>query len=291
MLRRNSVTPRTPSDEGVHAAALEANTAGYGYAAAEERTYVQGAPHVKHASVRERYAQQVDLVLQGPDAPASAVYVLDLGAGSGLMSRLWWERGARLTAVDCSAEMLSLLEGRARESRADVTCMRADAADFVARCRKRFQVITLVSTLHHVPDYLALLSAATRLVSPGGSILTFQDPIRYDTLPRWEHIAGELAYLTWRLTRGSYLRGARTRWRRIRGAQSEWEPSDLVEYHVVRNGVDAEAIQRLLRRQFRDVSVVEYWSTQLRILQWLGERAGLRSSFGLVAMGRLDTEV
>lgn len=256
---------------------------------AEERKYVAGAPHIKHKSVLERYARQLDLVLSASGVQGSKVQVLDLGAGSGLISSLSWERGARLTAVDCSPEMLSLLEGRARESRADVTCVTADAAGFVARCSDRFQVVTLVSTLHHIPDYLGLLEAAAPLVSAGGSLLTFQDPIRYDALPPWEHLAGEMAYLAWRLTKGSYIRGARSRWRRVRGALSEWEPSDTVEYHVVRNGVDGDAVQALLRRCFREVCIVEYWSTQSSLLQWLGDRAGLRSTFGVVATGRRDT--
>lgn len=270
-----------------HLAALAVNAAGY--AATAERDYLRGAPHIKHESVRLRYARLLDTILEasGGREPSTA-HVLDLGSGSGLMSMLWWKRGARVTAVDCSSNLLSLLRERASHDDAHVSAVASDAATFAARSSERFDVVTLVSTLHHVPDYMSLLRDAARLVVPGGSLLTFQDPIRYDTLPVAERLAGEGAYVAWRLTKGNYVRGICSRWRRIRGTLSESEASDYLEYHVVRNGVDANAIRSLLVPLFRDVRVLEYWSTQSRLFQRIGDRLGLKSTFAVVALDRLD---
>ena len=99
-------------------------------------------------------------------------------------------------------------------------------------------------------------------------------------------MAARLAYLAWRLGQGNYARGLRTRWRRVRGVYSSSEPSDFEEYHVVRDGVDAQALCELLTPLFKEVRVVEYWSTQSPAFQWMGERLRLRSTFGVVALDR-----
>lgn len=268
-----------------HAAALRANR--LAYATQEERRYIEGAPHVKHRSVRSLHGSLIEATLDSMIARSSSVRVLDLGAGSGLGCTAWLNHGAEVTAVDCSDEQLMLLEERARATQANVRCVTADAADFAFGCRQQFDIVTLVSTLHHVPDYLSLLREATRLVTPGGALLTFQDPLRYDTLPRAERAAGEAAYLLWRLGRGNYVRGIRSRWRRMRKMMLDTEASDTVEYHVVRAGVDAASIQSELAPMFRDVRITEYWSTQAAAFQWLGDRLGLRSTFAIVALDRV----
>jgi len=57
----------------------------------------------------------------------------------------------------------------------------------------------------------------------------------------------------------------------------------MVEYHVVRDGVDELALADLLRKRFADVDIVRYWSHQSRIVQSIGERMGLANTFGLYA--------
>lgn len=280
-------SPEQSPGQVAHVAALGANR--LAYANEEERRYIEGAPHVKHRSVQSLHASLVETTLHSRNAPSSSARVLDLGAGSGLACGAWLDHGAQITAVDCSAKQLMLLTERARRRGASVRCATADAADFASRCQEKFDVVTVVSTLHHVPDYLALVRDAARLVVPGGALLTFQDPIRYDTLPRAERAAGEAAYLLWRLGRGHYVRGVRTRWRRMRGVMSDTEGSDNVEYHVVRAGVDAASIQSELAPIFQDVQVTEYWSTQSSTFQWIGDRLGLRSTFAIVALGRVGS--
>ena len=74
--------------------------------------------------------------------------------------------------------------------------------------------------------------------------------------------------------------------RRRRGVYNE-SPSDLVEYHVVREGVDEEAIFDLLRPRFVAARVFAYWSTQSPMLQALGQRSRLKTNFGVIATGCL----
>jgi SAM-dependent methyltransferase len=267
-----------------HARALDANRAAYD--AIQDGAYLKGAPHLRHPSLRRIYEREAEKCLRRAGGKTGAVTVLELGAGSGLASWPWFGGRVRLTAVDGSAEMLARLRERGREHGLDVEVLAEDVLEFAGGCRRRFDVVTHVSMLHHLPDYLALLGRSVELVAPGGCLLTFQDPLRYDTVPRGHRLAERAAYFAWRLGRGSYGRGLRTRWRRLRRVYSAAEPADFEEYHVVRGGVDADAITRLLRPEFEEVRLVEYWSTYSPLLQALGEAAGLRSSFGVVALGR-----
>ena len=95
-------------------------------------------------------------------------------------------------------------------------------------------------------------------------------------------MASRGAYFTWRLAQGSYRRGLATRVRRLRGVYDDTAPSDLVEYHVMRQGCDEEAIRSLLAHSF-DVEVFTYWSTQSPLFQRLLQGTALRTDFGVVA--------
>jgi hypothetical protein len=64
----------------------------------------------------------------------------------------------------------------------------------------------------------------------------------------------------------------------------------MVEYHVVRNGVDEEALQRLLAPVFQEVKLHRYWSTQSALLQSVGERFGWQAAFGILASNRVNQQ-
>jgi ubiquinone/menaquinone biosynthesis C-methylase UbiE len=266
------------------AVALRANIALYEHL--DERRYVNGAPHLKHASIAGIYDRLASAAIAAIGRDSRDVKVLELGAGSGLASMPWFANRVRLTAVDSSETMLAALSARAAQHAVETTTIVADASQYLSTTNDRFDIVTHVSMLHHVPDYLALLKLSTERVAEGGCLLTFQDPIRYRTLPFRDRLLDRAAYFTWRLGQGNLRRGVRTRWRRLRGVYSPDEVVDFDEYHVVREGVDPAAIVALLQNGFEKVETVDYWSTYSAPLQAMGERLGLVSSFGILASGR-----
>jgi 2-polyprenyl-3-methyl-5-hydroxy-6-metoxy-1,4-benzoquinol methylase len=266
------------------AAALRANIAAY--EGLDEHGYINGAPHLKHASIGRVYRSLVDQAVSRSGRDPETLSVLELGAGNGLASTAWFERRVRLTAVDSSEPMLHGLVEKAHAYGLEPTVVAADALEFLESRDEQFDVITHVSMVHHVPDYLHLLQRSATRVGAGGSLLTFQDPLRYDRMAFPNHLIDRASYFAWRLGQGNLKRGLRTRWRRLRGVYSEAEVVDFEDYHVVRAGVDSDAIADLLRPAFEAVEVVCYWSTYNRLLQSVGERLGLVSSFGVLASGR-----
>jgi SAM-dependent methyltransferase len=266
------------------AAALRANIAAYN--SLDEADYINGAPHLKHASVALIYKSLVDAAVEEIGRPPQEMSVLELGAGSGLASSPWFERKVRFTAVDSSESMLKSLAAKAAARGVTPRLVTADALGFLESTDQSFDVITHVSMLHHVPDYLRLLTSSAARVRSGGCLLTFQDPLRYDRMPFGHHFAERAGYFAWRMGQGNVKRGVKTRWRRLRGVYAPSEVVDFDEYHVVRNGVDSAAIIGLLQTSFTTVSAVSYWSTYSRMLQSLGRRLHLVSSFGILATGR-----
>jgi SAM-dependent methyltransferase len=245
--------------------------------------YRAGAPHLKHAglygwltaSLRDEVRHVVEAGL-----PAD---VLEIGAGDGAFVEPLLATGATVRATEMSRHSIDALRSRFGLNSAftvefDAEGTLTDLGD------QRFALVLYASVLHHIPDYLsAVAQVCDRHLLPGGTLLTFQDPMWYPSLRRGVRVASEAMYLSWRLTRGDLLRGIASRRRRLTDDLREDEASDMVEYHVVRNGVDQEAIRDIVQSRFSDVQITRYWSSHARIWQSVGESLGLANTFAVRA--------
>lgn len=283
-MARRSDQPQSSGAPDESTIALSANIASYDRR--DDRRYASGAPHLKHRSILTMHESLIDRALQSLTRRPGDVRVLEVGAGNGLASVPWFRRRVSLTAVDSSHVMLQQLIGRAANFGVSPEAITQDAIAFTKATTRRFDVVSEVSMLHHIPNYLALLQASVELLDTGGCLITFQDPLRYDRLPSGHFAINRIGYFMWRLGQGDYRRGLKTRWRRLRGRYTPSEAADFEEYHVVRSGVDSDAIIDMLRPWFETVERVTYWSTQSSLLQRVGEKLSLQSSFGVIAIGR-----
>ncbi|MGI8757458.1 MAG: SAM-dependent methyltransferase, partial [Acidimicrobiales bacterium] len=149
---------------------------------------------------------------------------------------------------------------------------------------ERFSVVVCSSVLHHFPDYMGFLGGPMlEHLRPGGSFFSLQDPLWCPAVGAVARKMDRWAYLAWRVTRANYRRGLATFGRRTRGVYDEENPADMVEYHVMRQGVDQEGIRALLGQHFTEVEVGSYWSTASPFLQRLGERLGRPNTFYVLA--------
>jgi hypothetical protein len=152
----------------------------------------------------------------------------------------------------------------------------------------RFSAIVSVSVLHHIPDYVHMMRAAVAThLEYGGTLVTLQDPMWYPRQPAFARAIDRMAYFGWRIFQGRYIEGLQTRYRRLRNVYDQSQLADIVEYHVVRQGVDEHALLSALAPSFERCALLPYWSTHSRIWQRIGESLGLHNTFGLVASGFL----
>lgn len=272
-----------PGPDGAHSAAHRAQQAFHGTG----HDYVVGSPHLHHAALRRRVeddlrAAVAALAARHPDRP---VQVLEVGAGHGPFTSVLLDAGAHVTVTEMSAASADALRERFG-TRPDLAVVHDPDASWAAATHRRFDAVVCVSVLHHVPDYLAAITTWTDLIAEGGTFVSWQDPLLYARVPRWDRWVARTAYLWWRLGQGEARRGLATALRRARGHLDEDRPEDMSEYHVVRNGVDEAAVAALLRNRFAVVAVVPYWSTHRPALQRFGDRHHLRSEFAVHASGR-----
>lgn len=262
---------------------LQAVSRAQDVAHSDEFDYDKGSPHLRHAKLRGMVEARLTALVKAGIARTGSCKVLEVGAGHGTFTRCLIDAGATVTVTEtssASAEHLRRVFGDAIDVRYDETGegILAEAA--------QWDMAVMTSVVHHIPDYLSFLERLAGLVVEGGTIFTVQDPLYYPRMSKLAHRADRVAYLAWRVFQGNYGRGLATRMRRVRGVYADTEPSDLVEYHVVRDGVDEEAIKALLDTLFADVEIFRYWSSQGPLFQRLGDRASLETTFGIEATGR-----
>ncbi|HHX81822.1 MAG TPA: bifunctional 2-polyprenyl-6-hydroxyphenol methylase/3-demethylubiquinol 3-O-methyltransferase UbiG [Pseudomonadaceae bacterium] len=96
--------------------------------------------------------------------------LLDVGCGGGILSEAMAQRGARVTGIDMGAAPLAVARLHLLESQLDIHYEQTTAEDFAGRHPGRFDVVTCLEMLEHVPDPEAVVRACYTLLKPGGHL-------------------------------------------------------------------------------------------------------------------------
>ncbi len=259
------------------------------YEGETSRNYIDGAPHIKHASLMALYSKLLIRTLDYAKTYSELPRILDMGAGEGSATLPFLEMGAHVTAIDSSKSQLEKLQTRCSRFSTRLILRCEDVSETLADKGKKYDIIVANSFLHHVPDYIGLLNQAIGLLKPNGQFFSFQDPLRYDSLPGFSILFSKFAYFSFRIFQGDLIEGIRRRIRRSRGVYLENSIYDNAEYHVVRNGVDQDAISRIFEDNGIDCTIISYFSTQSPFFQHLGTFFGVKNTFAVVARKKKTT--
>ncbi|HVS13892.1 MAG TPA: methyltransferase domain-containing protein [Thermoanaerobaculia bacterium] len=105
------------------------------------------------------------------DSVAGAGHVLEVAAGTGLVTAAVAPRVGRLVATDYAEAMLDVLRRRVEEAGfANVVCERADLYA-LAFPPASFDAVVACNVLHLVPDLPAALAALRRVARPDGRLI------------------------------------------------------------------------------------------------------------------------
>jgi 2-polyprenyl-6-hydroxyphenyl methylase / 3-demethylubiquinone-9 3-methyltransferase len=96
--------------------------------------------------------------------------VLDVGCGGGILTEAMAKAGARVKGIDLAAKALRVAELHRLESAIDAEYEAISAEDLAQREAARYDVVTCLEVLEHVPDPASTVRACAALVKPAGQL-------------------------------------------------------------------------------------------------------------------------
>lgn len=99
-----------------------------------------------------------------------AKQVADIGCGGGILAESMAKQGANVTGIDMAHASLQIARLHALETGTQVTYQKNTAEAFAREHHEKFDVVTCMEMLEHVPDPASIIKACCDMVKPGGSV-------------------------------------------------------------------------------------------------------------------------
>jgi len=112
--------------------------------------------------VRLRYVERC--------GPLDGRSILDVGCGGGLLAEAMARKGADVVGLDLSEELLDVARLHALEAGVQLEYRAESAEVHASKHAGRYDVVTCMEMLEHVPDPAAIVAALATLVRPGGDV-------------------------------------------------------------------------------------------------------------------------
>ena len=189
---------------------------------------------------------------------------LDIGCGMGNITFKLLSLRFRVTALDILTTMIKRVKDSLPKYMAmNLNIVESDIDTFLLNPSGWYNLVTISSVLHHLPDYVETLQNVVKVIPAGGFLYITHEPlkdvlIKKDSLPR---------KLLWQIDYIGHLIKNRGRNKVIEGV--DWRLSD---YHLYK-GLDHERIKTLLEGAGFKVIFKTYSSTmRLGISNWIDTR-------------------
>lgn len=179
---------------------------------------------------------------------------LDVGCGSGNLSRHLLELGLDVVAADVSQGFLDLVANRFTGR--PVRTIRLNGSDLSNIASNSCDMVATYSVLHHVPDYLALVAEMARVCAPGGVLFLDHehsdgywagDPI-YDAFRKEALRFDWRKYLAWENYVGRFRRIGNARYS-MEGDIHVW-PDDHIEWAKIHELLTASGFDCVLSEDY-----------------------------------------
>ncbi len=131
------------------------------------RRYECRHPEIFNPIEQQRLRGELARTLEGLPAKAKPATLLDLGCGSGNVTKHALELGCSVTAADVTPQFLRLVKRRFGNPDS-LRTVRLNGEDLAGIGDASHDVVCAYSVLHHIPDYVAIVTEACRVLRPGG---------------------------------------------------------------------------------------------------------------------------
>ena len=131
------------------------------------RRYERRHPEIFNPVEQARLRAGLSAALAEVRSAGAAPRVLDLGCGTGNVTRHLLELGARVVAADVSPEFLTMIRRR-HGAAGRVETLELNGRDLSSLADGSVDAVCAYSVLHHIPDYAGAIDELCRVLAPGG---------------------------------------------------------------------------------------------------------------------------
>lgn len=96
--------------------------------------------------------------------------VIDIGCGAGILTESMAKAGALATGIDMNKSLIDAAELHLHETGVEAEYLKTSAEEIAAKRPGKYDVVTCLEMLEHVPDPASVIQACATLVKPGGHI-------------------------------------------------------------------------------------------------------------------------
>jgi 2-polyprenyl-6-hydroxyphenyl methylase/3-demethylubiquinone-9 3-methyltransferase len=119
--------------------------------------------------IRDHLARRFGRDIRAP-TPFAGLRLLDIGCGGGLVSEPMARLGFAVTGIDAGADLLAIARSHAAETGLAIDYRQSTVEDLAAT-GALYDAVLALEVVEHVADPALFLSAAARLVAPGGAFI------------------------------------------------------------------------------------------------------------------------
>jgi ubiquinone/menaquinone biosynthesis C-methylase UbiE len=187
--------------------------------------------------------------------------VLDIGCGMGNIALKLLSLGFKVTALDISTTMIKEVKRALPvEMAANLDIIETDIDTFLSKPSVKYNLVTMSSVLHHLPNYLESLQKIMGFIVFGGFLYVTHEPLK-DVLIKKDPL---LRKLLWQIDYFCYLIKKKGEIEAVNGV--DWRLSD---YHLYK-GLDHDRVRRILEEKGFKVFFRKYSSNmRLGISNWI----------------------
>jgi len=96
--------------------------------------------------------------------------ILDIGCGGGILAEALASKGAEVTGIDMAEMSLKVAKMHLHESGLDIDYQKIPVEEYAKDNQARFDVVTCLEMLEHVPDPSSIVNAAATMLKPDGDL-------------------------------------------------------------------------------------------------------------------------
>jgi len=96
--------------------------------------------------------------------------VLDIGCGGGILAEALAREGAEVTGIDQGEKVIKIAKLHSLESQLNINYEQINIENFIKKNKHKFDVITCLEMLEHVPDPASVIKACSQILKSDGKL-------------------------------------------------------------------------------------------------------------------------